>query len=128
MPRKMARLLTGKNHKKTTGDYAEMFAKQYLVKQGLRYIESNFLCRGGEIDLIFFDGITIIFVEVRYRINNSHGGAAESITPKKQARLIKAAQYWLKKNNKHLVPARFDAILFEGKIDQDHLLWLKAIF
>lgn len=105
------------------GAEAEQAAADYLVAQGLRLIERNFRCRGGEIDLIMQDGSTLVFVEVRARSSRAFGGAAESITAVKQSRIILAARHYLARtgatNN-----CRFDALLVQsGRIE-----WLRAAF
>ncbi len=113
---------------KINGDKAEQLAKHYLEKEGLIFIESNFLCRFGEIDLIFTDTKNIIFVEVRFRFSLERGSAAESITRSKQNKISKSALYWLKNRNLELSPIRFDAVLFDGEICKHNLNWIKAIF
>ncbi|MFT2109804.1 YraN family protein [Marinomonas sp. 2405UD68-3] len=114
--------------KKINGDKAEQLAKQYLEKEGLIFIERNFLCRSGEIDLIFTDSKSIIFIEVRFRFSSERGSAAESITKSKQNKISKSALYWLKDKKLELSPIRFDAILFDGEICKHNLNWIKAIF
>ncbi|HHX8307906.1 TPA: YraN family protein [Vibrio diabolicus] len=87
-------------------------AKHYLQRQGLRFIEQNFLTKVGEIDLIFQQGETIVFVEVKYRKNDHFGSAAEMVTHAKMRKLIKTAQVWLsqQKRLKHNIDYRFDVI------------------
>ena len=110
------------------GQLAELAAKHYLQKQKLTILEQNFLCKLGEIDLICIENGVIVFVEVRYRKDKSHGNAAQSIDHGKQRKVIKSAQYWLLINHKHDVDIRFDAILFDQSIDEQHLTWLKSAF
>ncbi len=74
-----------------TGTKAEDDALAFLQGQGLTPVTRNFRCRSGEIDLIMQDGNTLVFVEVRKRKNRLYGGAAASITPAKQQKLIKNA-------------------------------------
>ena len=57
-----------------TGFAAEQQACTYLRKQGLRWIESNYHCRWGEIDLIMWEANYLVFVEVRARASSSFGG------------------------------------------------------
>lgn len=105
------------------GAEAEQAAAEYLQKQGLKLIERNYHCRGGEIDLVMRDGATLVFVEVRARSTKAFGGAVESITAVKQARIILAARHYLARtgatNN-----CRFDAVL----IQSGHIEWLRAAF
>jgi len=59
---------------------------------------------------------------VRLRSRADYGGAAASITPAKQARLIIAARHWLARHGE--VPCRFDCVLIDG----DNLQWLQDAF
>lgn len=103
-----------------TGDAAEDAALAHLRRHGLELVERNFRCKGGEIDLVMRDGDTLVFVEVRARAGGSHGGAAASVTPAKQRRLIVAAQTFLQR---HAMPpaCRFDVV----GIDGERLDWLR---
>ena len=105
-----------------TGDAAEDQALDHLQRQGLRLVERNFRCKGGEIDLILRDGATVVFVEVRSRASAAFGGAAASITPAKQRRLLLAAQVWLQ-GRRELPACRFDVIAVEG----GQLQWLRNV-
>jgi putative endonuclease len=105
------------------GADAEQRAADHLARQGLSVIGRNFRVRGGEIDLICRDGATTVFVEVRLRSRNDFGGAAASITPTKQARLVLAARYWLARHGE--TPCRFDCVLFDGA---DSIEWLRGAF
>lgn len=65
---------------KQTGDAWEAQARRWLEGKGLRFIAANVNERGGEIDLIMREGLTTVFVEVRYRRSALYGGAAASVT------------------------------------------------
>ncbi|MGV8804750.1 MAG: YraN family protein [Polaromonas sp.] len=104
---------------KSRGDAAEAAACAYLVGAGLRLVEANYRTPGrggGEIDLIMRapDG-TLVFVEVRQRASNSHGGAAASIGAVKQRRIIFAARHYLMRFAS-LPPCRFDVVLVNGTL------------
>ncbi len=93
------------------GKAAESAAAAYLTRQGLALKTQNYHCRWGEIDLIMDDDQTLVFVEVRYRKNNSFGHALETIDQKKQKKIIKAALHYTQKN--HLfdnTDMRFDVV------------------
>lgn len=104
------------------GNAGEDDALAHLQRQGLRLVERNFRCKGGEIDLIMQDGAALVFVEVRRRGGRGFGGAAASITPAKQRRLIHAAQFYLLRV-KPLPPCRFDVVAIDG----GQLRWLKNV-
>jgi len=94
------------------GAQAEDRAVRFLLDQGLRLKQRNYTCRLGEIDLILLEGATLVFVEVRMRSSRSFGGAAQSITARKRARLLAAARHYL--SQQRITPAcRFDAVLIE---------------
>ena len=108
-----------------SGASAEALAARYLEAQGLRVVARNFRTRRGEIDLIARDGETLVFVEVRLRSGASHGGAAESITAAKRARLVAAAQYYLLRQRGD--PAcRFDAVLLSA-LDGTGVDWRRNV-
>ena len=87
---------------KEVGDAAEAAALAHLLGHGLALVRRNYRvargphARGGEVDLILRerDG-TLVFVEVRARAAASHGGAAASVLPLKQRRVIYAALHFL---------------------------------
>ena len=112
---------------KQAGDAAEESALRHLQQAGLRLLERNYRTPGrggGEIDLIMRapDGTTV-FVEVRQRVNASHGGAAASISATKQRRIIFAARHYLMRLREP-PPCRFDVVTLECGVIQ----WLQAAF
>ncbi len=107
----------------------EVLAGKHLRRQGLKIVQRNFLASRGEIDLICRDGETLVFVEVRYRRTGNLTNAAESICPRKQQRLIHAAQYYLQKKRLWHLPCRFDALLIEGDENRGyHIDWIPNAF
>ncbi|MDM5179084.1 YraN family protein [Massilia sp. DJPM01] len=106
--------------KQRQGQLWEQSALAYLQRQGLRLVEANYRCRGGEIDLILRDGEALVFVEVRQRASASHGGAAASITAAKVARMVRAAQTYLLRFAQ-LPPCRFDVVAIDG----EQMDWLR---
>lgn len=114
---------------KKRGDEAERLAENFLIEHGLRCIARNFRTRFGEIDLIMQDGPTLVFVEVRLRQQagkNDFGGPAASITSRKQARIIAAAQLYIA-NKKNVPPCRFDAVLL-NQLAASEIEWMKDAF
>jgi len=107
------------------GRAAEDLAARYLDGQGLCVVARNFRTKRGEIDLVAQDGATLVFVEVRFRRSASHGGAAESITAAKQARMVAAAQVYLLRQRGD-PPCRFDAILLDA-LDPARIDWRRDV-
>lgn len=112
---------------KQAGDAAEARALQHLQRAGLRLLERNYRTPGrggGEIDLIMQAGDgTLVFVEVRGRRGVHHGGAAASVSPLKQRRIIFAARHYLLRWREP-PPCRFDVVALDG----DEVQWLQAAF
>lgn len=106
------------------GREAEARACAHLRTHGLRLVEKNFRCRGGEIDLIMRDGEYLVFVEVRFRSRRDFGGAAASVTAGKQGRLTVAAQHYLLKL-RTLPPCRFDIVALQAGTAPE---WIRDAF
>lgn len=112
------------------GEGAEARALAHLQAHGLRLEARNYRVargpgrRGGEIDLIMreADG-TLVFVEVRARASNRHGGAAASIGAAKRASLVFAARCYLARWPQP-PRCRFDVVAIEGEA----LSWLRGAF
>lgn len=99
------------NRNLDSGSAAERAASIWLQQHGLRLVEANFSYKGGEVDLIMRDGAELVFVEVRLRSRSDFGDAAESVTPAKQRRIIRAAQYFLLMHPRwRNSPCRFDVL------------------
>ncbi len=127
----MARIPAGADRprqlsRKKTGDAWELKARRWLEGKGLRFIAANVRARGGELDLIMQEGPVTVFVEVRYRQSSRFGGAAASVTPAKQHKLLQTAHLWLARHNGSFdtVDCRFDVIAFTG----NEIEWLKNAF
>lgn len=93
------------------GRRGEDLALQYLEARGLRLLERNYRCRGGEIDLVMLDGTTLALIEVRSRSSSDFGGAAASVGTRKQRRFIVAARHlMLTRPQMRKLAARFDVV------------------
>ncbi len=81
------------------GQAAERHARQWLEQHGLRWIESNYHCRFGEIDIVMQEATCVVFVEVRWRQHRAFGGAAASVDARKQSKLIRTAEHYIATRN-----------------------------
>lgn len=117
------------------GNMAESKALKLLTHQGLSLITRNFRIRSGEIDLIMEDpretdqegeDSTLVFVEVRFRIRDDYGTAAESVSPLKMQKIVHTAEYFLIKNPQYQSWAcRFDIVAISGAKPPD---WIQNAF
>ena len=92
----------------TFGRRSEIQAMEYLRSVGYRLVTSGYRVRGGEVDVIAWDGDVLAFVEVKSRSNAEPPGDAVGF--KKQQRVIRAAQAYLSSRHLHDVPYRFDIL------------------
>ncbi len=108
----------------------EKRARTYLEQRGLVFVQQNYRCRFGEIDLVMRDRETICFVEIRYRRSLAFGGARYSITPGKRRKIIKTALFYLAAHERLArSPLRFDALLIQRQGDDgEQIDWIRSAF
>ena len=99
------------------GQTAESLATQYLKKKGYRILRRNVRLPGGELDLIAQCGKTLVFVEVKARQSDSHGGALYSISEAKKQRIIKLAAHYLSQHQMSHQESRFDVVFCQGRLN-----------
>jgi putative endonuclease len=112
------------------GVAAEELAAQYLKVRGLKVLARNLRCKAGELDLVCLDGGVLAIVEVRQRGSAEFGGASASVTWAEQRKIIRAAQFFLRRQ-KHWrdFPMRFDVLAIEGLPQGAHRVdWVKDAF
>lgn len=112
-----------------SGSHWEKKAESYLRAQGLQLLQRNFSSRFGEIDLIMEDEKTVVFVEVKYRRNNSHGSGADAVTFHKQNRISLTAAWYLAMNPGRAEQfCRFDVISIDPEKGEKGINWIKSAF
>jgi putative endonuclease len=94
------------------GRRGEELACEHLERRGFRIVERNARTRAGEIDIVAFDGSTLVFAEVKSRRAPSGGAAAagagplEGLGPRQQAHLRQLAAAWLRRGARGFPYAR----------------------
>ncbi|MGB0132892.1 YraN family protein [Dokdonella sp.] len=114
---------------RSTGKYFEDLALAHAQRSGLNLITRNFNCRYGELDLVMRDREIVVFLEVRYRRSQSHGGALDSVSASKRERLTRTASLFLQANpdlGRHA--CRFDVIAISGTQDSPTINWQRNAF
>jgi len=96
------------------GRLAEDKAAEYLKTLGYKILALRWRCPLGELDIVASEGGTMVFVEVRSRSSSAYGFPSETVTKKKQSKVIKAALSYLKAKNLKPEALRFDVIGFAG--------------
>lgn len=92
------------------GNRSERAAATFLRGLGYRIVEHNFTCALGEIDIVALDGSCLVFVEVRSTEADDPSGPALSVDRRKQAKLTRLAQFYLKSKQLTDCAARFDVL------------------
>lgn len=108
----------------TQGEQAEQQALDHLLKQGLELLERNYRCKNGELDLVMMDQKILVIVEVRFRKSERYGGALESITRRKQSRIIAATEHYIV-NHQMNQPIRFDVVAISAN---QTINWIQNAF
>ena len=101
-------------NKRNIGNEYERIAGKYLEEHGYQITEYNFYSRHGEIDIIARHQGYLVFVEVKYRKDDSAGSPLDAVTVQKQRTISKCAMYYMKKNYLNDVPVRFDVVGIVG--------------
>ena len=102
------------SERQSLGDFGERTASAHLEAKGYRIVGRKFRVRDAEIDLIARDGDALVFVEVRTRRGAYPGMAALSITRKKAAKLLVAAEWYIERNPDAAdLPLRIDVVAIE---------------
>ncbi len=92
------------------GVTGESQARSYLERKGWRWLASNFRTRWGEIDLVMEEGSTLVFVEVKHRLDASFGEPQEAVTRTKRSHMTKAALEYIQKTGLTDRNVRFDVV------------------
>ncbi len=129
MSQELSRMIKNTKTRNHSGKQAEEFAAKYLAKQNVKIITRNFHCRFGEIDLIGLDQEILLFVEVRYRKNESYLAAVETIDRHKCKKIVTTSKYYLnKQRNYQSYFCRYDVITLTGELDRPVIEWIKNAF
>lgn len=104
-------------YQQSLGQYGESLAAETLAQKGYTIIERNWQCPQGEIDLVAHDGDEWVFVEVRTRRAEDTNTAIESITARKRASLVAAAQAYLEAQALDEVVWRIDLVVIALRPD-----------
>ena len=116
-------------NRRAQGAQIERSARFFLCEKGLTPFAENAYARVGEIDLVMRDADALVFVEVRYRATDSHGGALASVDWHKQRKLIRAAEMFLMRHPRLAqLPCRFDVVCVTGALTTPEFVWVRDAF
>jgi Predicted endonuclease distantly related to archaeal Holliday junction resolvase len=105
--------LSNQMNRQEVGKLGEKLAQKFLKKRGYHIRETNFRCRGGEIDIIAQQKNYLVFIEVRTKSSLDFGTPEESITQGKKEKLIALALTYI--NTHQDLPSlwRIDVVAIE---------------
>ncbi|ETW93574.1 YraN family protein [Candidatus Entotheonella palauensis] len=92
------------------GDAGEEIAVSFLERLGYRIAARNFRLRTGEIDIVAWDGATLVFVEVKTKAQQRFGQPEEMVTRRKQLTLERVAMAYIQRHTCEGTDIRFDVI------------------
>lgn len=102
------------------GQLGEQLAADHLARRGFRIVDRNYRTRWGELDIVAYDGRTLVFCEVKTRRARSDAsgrsagllGPLGGVTPGKRERVRRMAARWLsqRRDRPYAALLRFDAI------------------
>jgi putative endonuclease len=106
--------MTTKNGAREKGRWAERLVARHLRRAGWAIVEANVHARGGEVDLVAWDGDELCFVEVRHRATDRFGTPAATVDARKQRRIVTAASRYIGRMRPPLPRCRFDVVEVRG--------------
>jgi len=92
------------------GKMGEDLAAAELELRGYAITARRYRTRCGEIDIVAECKGVLVFVEVKARMDDEFGTAAEAVTPWKQRRLTRMARDYLTREGIVDQPCRFDVV------------------
>jgi putative endonuclease len=119
---------TAKDARRELGQRAEQLACDHLCRQGFEILARNVRLGRLELDVIGRRGRLVVFCEVRSRSSDRLMTPAQSIDPRKVARVRQAAAQWLRETRPGPVEVRFDvaSVLFD--VPDGRLNYLEGAF
>jgi putative endonuclease len=95
------------------GRRGETLARRLLTENGYLIEAANVRFPVGELDLVARQGGTLCFIEVRSVSSDEWGGPLASIDGRKRRRILRAAQWYLKRYAALPEGIRFDVVAIQ---------------
>jgi len=102
----------GRSEISDLGVRGETLAYWFLRQAGYAVVARNWLARSGagELDLVGWEGPTLVFVEVKARTSEISGPPELAVSRKKRERVIRAAREYLQQLRRKPMSCRFDVV------------------
>ncbi|MGA2215769.1 MAG: YraN family protein [Bryobacteraceae bacterium] len=94
------------------GRRGEDIAQRFLQRSGMIVVDRNYRMASGsgEVDLIGWEGDTLVFVEVKSRQTEEHGSPDRAIGAQKQSSLLRAGREYARQASVPWQKVRFDVV------------------
>ena len=100
------------------GERGETVACGFLKDHGYEILEKNYKCKLGEIDVIARRQGRLAFIEIKTRTSTQFGTPQEAVDFRKQEKIFKVAQWYLKERKSLKSPVAFDVVAILWKEGQ----------
>ena len=100
--------------RQVVGRWGEDTAADYLKANGYTILARNVRTTHGEIDIVASQGGLLVFVEVKTRSSHAFAFPEDSVTRRKQAYMLSAAEDYLQAHPESGESWQFDVIAVEG--------------
>lgn len=107
-------------HKQRLGSWGERLVEVFLRDRGFTRCARNLRTPYGEIDLIMFEGETMVFIEVKTRSGKEFGLPEEAVTPSKREHLLRAIAWYLQQQGEMVESWRVDVAAVLRNPDGSH--------
>ncbi|MCC7499587.1 MAG: YraN family protein [Bryobacterales bacterium] len=100
------------NPEQAAGRRGEDLAHRFLQRAGMTVVARNYRTRAGtaELDLVAWDGGTLVFVEVKSRASEEFGPPDRAVDREKRAHIVRAAADYARRAGVELKQTRFDIV------------------
>ena len=113
------------DHKRVWGARGEDLAHRFLQKRGYRVVARNWRAEdgSGELDIVAWDGPTLVVVEVKTRASADFGLPEEAVDAAKRGHVARTAARYAREADIALDNVRFDivSVLLGPKAKIEHL-------
>lgn len=83
------------DYRRRIGRTGESLATEILKQDGYHIVKRNYSCRWGELDIIAKKENTLVFAEVKTRLNDQYGSGREAVDERKKRHIRNCAQEFL---------------------------------
>ena len=101
------------DHRRELGRAGERAAERVLRRAGLTILARNWRAAGGELDLTALEEGTVVFVEVKTRLDGFAEGHP-AVGSSQRRRIARAARAFRRRFGVTHLPFRFDQVTIEG--------------